>query len=206
LARHDDGTTQPRHEAAQGEGLHVDTVDVHPEGGGHPHVLRRGAQHDAELRPVDEGPEEDGCGGAHADDEEVVGRVDRLADRQAPKALEQRARRERVRPPDEAHEILEDHEQAEGAEQLVLLGALVEGPEQRRLEDRAEDRRRERAGRQEHEEHGHRRPGRHGADRPGRHVRAEGVEVAVRKVHDPHDPVNEAEAAGDQEEDRRVEE
>src|SRR5207245_6509009 len=155
---------------------------------------------------VDERPEEHRRDGAHADHEEVVGGVDRVADREAPEALEQRARRERVRTPDEAHEVFEDHEETERAEQLVLLGALVEGPQERRLQDRAEDRRRERARRQEDQQHGQRRPGRGGADRPGCHVRAEGVEVAVREVHDPHDAVDEAEPAGDQKEDRRVQE
>src|SRR2546425_12341526 len=48
-------------------------------------------------------------------------------------------------------------------------------------------------------------PRRDAPDRPRRDVRAEGVEVAVGHVHDPHDAVDEAQAARDEEEDRRVE-
>src|SRR5437764_3712566 len=206
LARHDDSAAQPRHEAAEREGLDVDAVDIHAQRRGHAHVLRGRPQHDTEPRAVDEGPEEDRGGGAHADDEEVVGRIDRVADREAAEILEDLAGRERVRTPDEAHEVLEDHEEAEGHQELVFLGAPVEGPEERRLEDRAQDGRRECADRQEHEQHRDGRPGRHGADRPGRHVRAERVEVAVGHVHDTHDAVDETQAAGDQEEDRGVEE
>src|SRR5262249_19685786 len=77
---------------------------------------------------------------------------------------------------------------------------------QRRLEHGTEDRGGDRAHRQEREPYRHRRPGHDRADDPRRHVGAEGVDVAVRQVHDAHDPVDEAEAARDQEEDRRVEE
>src|SRR5262245_43618442 len=61
------------------------------------------------------------------------------------------------------------------------------------------------AHRQEHGPHRHRRPGHHRADDPRRHVGAEGVDVAVRQVHDAHDTVDEAQAARDQEQDRRKE-
>src|SRR5207237_1378000 len=47
--------------------------------------------------------------------------------------------------------------------------------------------------------------GRPHPDRPRRRVRAERVEVAVGEVDDAHDAVDQAEAAGDEEEDRRVE-
>ena len=60
LLGHDDGAAEARHEAAEREGLHVDAVDVDAEGRGHAHVLGGGAQHDAELGAVDEGPEPGG--------------------------------------------------------------------------------------------------------------------------------------------------
>ena len=54
LRRHDDRAAEPGHEAADGEGLHVDTADIDPERRGHAPVLRGGAQDDAELGAVDE--------------------------------------------------------------------------------------------------------------------------------------------------------
>ena len=54
LSRHDDRAAEPGHEAADGEGLHVDAVDIDAEGRRHAQVLRGGAQDHAELGAVDE--------------------------------------------------------------------------------------------------------------------------------------------------------
>ena len=62
-----------------------------------------------------------------------------------PMRLVERAHRERVRPPDEAHEVLEDEEEAEGDEELVLLRATVQRPQQGGLEHGAQSRRRHRS-------------------------------------------------------------
>src|SRR5262249_34148257 len=67
------------------------------------------------------------------------------------------------------------------------------------------DRSRQRAGDQQHEQEAHVYLAAGEADRPRRHVRANGVEVAVGHVHDPHHAVDERETGGDEEEDRRVE-
>ena len=56
---------------------------------------------------------------------------------------------QRIRPPDEAHQVFEDQEQAEGDEELVLLRAPVERPQQRRLEHGAQRGGGDRADRQE---------------------------------------------------------
>src|SRR5215471_9012869 len=67
LLRHDNGAAEARHEAPEGERLDVHAIHVDSERRCHPHVLRRGAQHDPELRPIDEGPEADGGYGADDD-------------------------------------------------------------------------------------------------------------------------------------------
>src|SRR5262249_59432466 len=48
--------------------------------------------------------------------------------------------------------------------------------------------------------------GEEGAHDPGAHVGAEGVDVAVGEIHDPHHAVDQAEAAGGEEERGGVEE
>ena len=60
LRRHDHGAAEPGHEAADGEGLHVDAPDIEAERRGHAPVLRGGAQDDAEAGAVDEPPQADG--------------------------------------------------------------------------------------------------------------------------------------------------
>ena len=111
-----------------------------------------------------------------------------------------------MRPPEQAHDVLENEQQAERHEELVLLGAPVERTQEHRLDDGAGERGRQRAGDQQHEEQAHVELGAGQADRPRRHVRADGVEIAVGHVHDPHHAVDEREPGGDEEEDRRVEE
>jgi len=141
----------------------------------------------------------------HCDDDEVVVRVDRLANGEAAQGLVELARGERVRSPQESHQVAQDEEETEGDEELVLLGALVEGPEQRRLENRAQPRRGKGAHRQESVEGDGGPADDHGPHRPRRHIRTEGVEHAVGEIDDAHDPVDQRQATCDQEEHGGVE-
>ena len=109
------------------------------------------------------------------------------------------------------HDVLEDHQQAEGDEQDVFLRPAIERAQQRRLDHRAHAPRWRRR-RSAAAAAGRRAPGccrrvaERAADHPGRDVGAERVERAVRQVDDAHDAVDEAQARGDEEEHRRVEE
>ena len=149
LRRHHHGAAEPRHEAADGEGLHVDAADVEAERGGHAPVLRGGAQDDAEARAIDEPPQADGGEQADADDDQVVGRIEQAADGKAAHAVHDGAGAERRAAEQQLHGVLEDHQQPEGDEQHVLLRAAVERTQQRRLDDRADRRDGERADRQQ---------------------------------------------------------
>jgi hypothetical protein len=93
---------------------------------------------------------------------------------------------------------------------VVLLRPLVERSQERRLDHRSEPRDDDRAGRQQEEHAGEAEIvaecGAGGAaDGPCGDIGAECIEAAMRHIHDPHDAVNEAQAGGDQEENRGVE-
>ena len=134
LRRHDDGAAEAGHEAAEGEGLHVDPLDVQAECRGHAHVLRRGAQDDAELRAIDDRPKEDGGRDADDDDDEIVDRISQVHDPHGSHAVHDRACGERHAPEQEMHDVLEDQQQAERDEELIFLRPTIERPQQRRLD------------------------------------------------------------------------
>ena len=116
-----------------------------------------------------------------------------------------------VPPNRKLHGVFEDHEQAERDQQLVLLRPPVERAQQRGLDHRAHDRDRDGADGQQEQEAGKaeraaRRVADRAADDPGRDVGAERIEGAMRQIDDAHDAVDEAQARGDQKQNRRVEE
>ena len=119
--------------------------------------------------------------------------------------------RERRAAEQELHGVFEDHEQAERDQQMVLLRPSVERAQQRGLDHRAHDRDRDGADGQQEQEAGKaeraaRRVADRAADDPGRDVGAERIERPMREIDDTHDAIDEAQARGDQEQNRRVEE
>ncbi len=100
---------------------------------------------------------------------------------------------QRRRAPDDAHELVEEEDQAEGGEHLVEMIAAIEAYQRDALDDDAEQhRRRHRDDAGEHE-----RPGR--VERRRREVRAHHVQRSVREIHEVHDPEHEREPGGEQE-------
>ena len=88
------------------------------------------------------------------DDEQVVGRIEQPADRDAAHAVHDRAGRQRRAAEQELHDVLEDHEQAERDQQMVFLRPPVERPQQRGLDHRADGRDGDGADRQQEEQSG----------------------------------------------------
>src|SRR5207244_7284605 len=91
-----------------------------------------------ELSLVDERPENRRGDCPHHDNHQVVSGIDCLRDGEAPEGLEKAASRERIRSPDEAQQVLKDQQQPESDQELVFLRALVERPQQYRLDNSAE--------------------------------------------------------------------
>ncbi len=210
LRRHDHGAAEPRHEAADGEGLHVDAPDIEAQCGGHAPVLGGGAQDDAEARAIDEPPQADGCQQADADDDQVVNRIEQAADGNAAHAVHDGAGAERRAAEQHLHGVFQDHQQPEGDEQHVLLGTAIERAQQSRLDDCADRGDGEGADGQQQELAGEREVAagggaEHAADRPGRDVGAERIERPMRQIDDAHDAVDEAQAGSDEEQHGRVE-
>ena len=97
-------------------------------------------------------------------------------------------------------------QQAERDQELILLGTLIERPQQQRLDHDAEQRDRAGSDRDQEERpsggHAERDRARH---QPRRGEGADGKEGAVRHVDDAHDAEDETEAGSDEEQDRGVE-
>ena len=134
------------------EGHDIDQPDIEAERRGHPAVLRCRAQHDAELGVIDRRPEHHRRDDADADDHEIVGGIEQAADAHDRQHIHQRVGRKRRSAPHEAHQVLEDLQQAEGDQQLVFLGAAIERAQQQRLDDDPDQRHRQRADRQQQEQ------------------------------------------------------
>ncbi len=137
---------------------------------------------------------------------QIVGRIEQAADMDDRQRVHQRVRGKGRPAPDETDRILEDLNEAEGDEQLVFLGAAIEGSKQQRFYDDADERHRQRPQGQQEEQPARRQAQRNPpADQPRGDVGANSIEAAMREIDDPHDPEDQAETSGNEEEHRGIE-
>ncbi len=133
------------------------------------------------------------------DDHQIVSGIIEAADANNRQRIHQRVRGKRGSAPDEAHQVLEDLQQAEGDQQLIFLGARVERPKQQRFDHDPDQRHRQRADRQQQKQPPERHAERDAVpDQPGGDICADRVKAAMREVDDPHDPEDQAQSRGDQ--------